>query len=84
MYDSPSPHASSAHTTVSVTPRSLVATLAIAAVVPVALVVAAYPLTATVVVATNALTLWASRRSGDDGRVPTRRLAVLRHVPSTE
>jgi|GEM_PF-2861395 len=84
MYDSPSPHASSAHTPTSVTPRSLVATLAIAAVVPVALVVAAYPLTAAVVVATNALTLWASRRS-DDGDWPlTRHLALLPGVHPVE
>jgi len=84
MYDSPSPHASSAHTPTSVTPRSLVATLAIAAVVPVALVVAAYPLTAGVVVATNALTLWASRRSGDGDRAVTRRLALLPGVHPAE
>jgi hypothetical protein len=84
MYDSHLPHASSTHTTTSVTPRSLVATLAIAAVVPLALVVAAYPLAAAVVVVTNALTLWASHRSGDDDRVPTRRLGVLPGTPTAE
>jgi hypothetical protein len=84
MYDSPSPHASSVPATTSVTPRNLAATLVIAAVVPVALVVAAYPLTTGVVLATNALTLRASRRSGDGDRAVTPRLALLPGVRPAE